>query len=199
VSVIRFSEPDTARIRDFLNDRQFQPFSYPETGYTETGRRPPGYHIDRHRIQLGQGQTTFEKACKSIRDWRMFALDWVRLCWPFKRIQPGVTVAIVTHQYGLWTLNAARIVYVIEEARRFGFAYGTLLDHVERGEERFTVEWRDDDSVWYEINAFSVPNHWLAWAGYPLSRLTQRQFGRDSLRTMLRSMEDARTPIRIPG
>ncbi len=199
MSTIYFHEPDTASIRDFLNDRQFQPFSYPETGYTETGRRPPGYHIDRHRIQLGAGEAAFARACKSMRDWRMFSLDWVRLCWPFKRIQPGVTVGIVTHQYWFWTLNAARIVYVIDEPRRFGFAYGTLMDHVERGEERFLIEWREDDSVWYEISAFSVPKHWIAWAGYPFSRLLQRQFGRDSLRAMARAMVESRIPIRIAG
>ncbi|MEZ5351101.1 MAG: DUF1990 domain-containing protein [Bryobacteraceae bacterium] len=199
MSTIFFNEPDTASIRDFLNERQFQPFSYPEAGYTENGRRPVGYHIDRHRIQLGSGEASFERAKKNMRDWRMFSLAWVRLCWPFKRIQPGVTVAIVTHQYGFWTLNAARIVYVIDEPRRFGFAYGTLLDHVEKGEERFLLEWRDDDSVWYEINAFSTPNHWIAWAAYPLGRLLQRKFGRESLRAMARAMVDARIPVRIAG
>ncbi|MEZ5400728.1 MAG: DUF1990 domain-containing protein [Bryobacteraceae bacterium] len=199
MSIIRFREPDTASIRDFLNDRQFQPFSYPETGYTQSGKRPAGYHIDRHRVQLGAGEAAFERARKSLRDWRMFSLDWVRLCWPFKRIQPGVVVGIVTHQYWFWTLNAARIVYVIDEPRRFGFAYGTLLDHVARGEEQFLVDWRDDDSVWYEISSFSVARHWIGWAGYPLARLLQRQFGRDSVRAMARAMVEDRAPIRIAG
>jgi len=34
---------------------------------------------------------------------------------------------------GVWFLNAARIVYVIDEPRRFSFAYGTLPGHAERG------------------------------------------------------------------
>ena len=42
--------------------------------------------------------------------------------------------------------------------KRFGFAYGTLREHAESGEERFTVEWsRDDDRVWYDILAFFAP------------------------------------------
>ena len=65
--------------------------------------------------------------------------------------------------FGTWSLSAARVVYLVEEGRpvrRFGFAYGTLPDHVETGEERFTVEWHEnDDSVWYDILAFSQPQH----------------------------------------
>jgi alpha-ketoglutarate-dependent taurine dioxygenase len=45
-----------------------------------------------------------------------------------------------------------------QPVRRFAFAYGTLAEHAESGEERFQVEWREDDSVWYDILAFSRPN-----------------------------------------
>ena len=91
--------------------------------------------------------------------------------------------------FGLWSLNACRIVYVIEEEasplRRYGFAFGTLPGHVERGEERFTVEWdRADDSVWYEVFAFARPAHLLAKAGSPFVRLVQRRFAAASLRAM---------------
>ena len=55
-------------------------------------------------------------------------------------------------------MNACRIVYVIDEqgsSERYGFAYGTLPDHMERGEERFTVEFdTDDQTVWYDLYAF---------------------------------------------
>jgi uncharacterized protein (UPF0548 family) len=69
---------------------------------------------------------------------------------------------------------------------RRSFAYGTLPEHGERGEERFTVEWRrEDDSVFYELYAFSRPNHLIARLGYPLARRLQRRFARDSLRAML--------------
>jgi uncharacterized protein (UPF0548 family) len=190
--MFRFSEPETAAIRDFINDRQFLEFSYPEEGATRDGKRPPGYAADRNRIQLGTGEETFEQAKKAVRDWRMFALDWVKLCWPFKKIQPGVMVAVVAQHFGFWSIHAARIVYVIDEPRRFGFAYGTLGDHAEKGEERFLVEWRDDDSVWYEISSFSRPNHWLVWLVYPLARARQGRFARESLRAMLSAIVEAR-------
>ena len=58
-------------------------------------------------------------------------------------------------------MNASRIVYVIEEQDRiekYGFAYGTLADHGEIGEERFTVKFdQDDQTVWFDLYAFSQP------------------------------------------
>jgi uncharacterized protein (UPF0548 family) len=91
---------------------------------------------------------------------------------------------------GLWWLNACRIVYVIDEGgpvQRFGFAYGTLPGHVESGEERFLIEWdQGENSVWYDILAFSRPRHPLARLGYPFARLMQKRFARDSVKAMVR-------------
>ena len=64
-------------------------------------------------------------------------------CWPDAPITEGTVVGVLGRHFGVWSLNACRIVYVIEEQasplRRYGFAFGTLPAHVERGEERFTV------------------------------------------------------------
>ena len=103
---------------------------------------------------------------------------------------PGVTVAVVVRHFGFWSLNACRIIYVLEEetddVRRTGFAYGTLADHAEAGEERFVIEWkRADDSVWYDLYAFSRPRHLFARLGYPISRMLQRRFAQESKQAMV--------------
>jgi uncharacterized protein (UPF0548 family) len=96
---------------------------------------------------------------------------------------------VLAHLPGFWSLNACRIVFVIDEegeVRRYGFAYGTLPEHVERGQESFVIEWNnEDDSVWYDIFAYSRPNHFLAKMGYPITRLLQKRFARDSMKAML--------------
>jgi uncharacterized protein (UPF0548 family) len=96
--------------------------------------------------------------------------------------------AVFTH-FGFWSVNLCRVVYTIDEkgpVDRFGFAYGTLPEHAERGEERFSVEWNHhDDSVWYDILAFSQPQNIFARLGYPVSRGLQRKFVRDSKRSIL--------------
>ncbi|NYH00326.1 DUF1990 domain-containing protein [Schumannella luteola] len=67
----------------------------------------------------------------------------------------------------------ARVVYVVDEPNRRGFAYGTLPGHAERGEEAFIVERSDDGSVWVSIRAFSRPGGFFWWLVNPVLRLTQ--------------------------
>jgi uncharacterized protein (UPF0548 family) len=80
-------------------------------------------------------------------------------------------------------------VYVVDDPRQFGFAYGTLREHVEIGEESFMVELHPDTGeVWYDIHAFSRPGHPLVKLGYPFGRYLQRQFARGSKESMRRAV-----------
>jgi uncharacterized protein (UPF0548 family) len=182
--------PPADQIREFITRQRLSVFSYSEVG-TTAGELPNHYNVDRNRILLGSGEETWRRAVEAIRAWQMFNMPWIRLCWPDTPIQAGRDVAVLVHHFGFCSLNAARIVYVIDEdgpVARFGFAYGTLIEHAERGEERFTVEWnRSDDQVWYSILAFSVPNKALAKLGYPWSRMLQRKFAEGSKPAMVRA------------
>jgi uncharacterized protein (UPF0548 family) len=93
---------------------------------------------------------------------------------------------------GIWSLNAARIVYTFDEPHRFGFAYGTLNDHVECGEERFSVELNPDSGeICYDLYSFSRPRHPLARIGYPYARYLQKQFVADSKEAMVRAVKNS--------
>ena len=86
-------------------------------------------------------------------------------------LRPGDVARL---RMGFWPRRIpARVVYVVDEPRRRGFAYGTLPGHPERGEESFVVERLADDSVWLVIRAFSRPSGPLVWIGYPVARLLQ--------------------------
>ena len=74
--------------------------------------------------------------------------------------------------------------------KKYGFAYGTLPDHGERGEERFTVEFNSDQSVWYDLYAFSQPST-LARLAYPFTRILQKRFATDSKAAMERAVHSA--------
>jgi uncharacterized protein (UPF0548 family) len=182
--------PSSADVERFLAHQAGGPYSYPSVGATR-GRPPDGYVVDHNRIRLGDGEPTFTRAVAALRRWEMFNIGWVTLYSPSTPIEAGRAVAILVRVFGVWSLNASRIVYVLDEedeVRRFGFAYGTLADHAESGEERFSVEWRrSDDSVWYDLFAFSRPRHPLARIGRPFSRALQRRFARDSLKAMARA------------
>jgi uncharacterized protein (UPF0548 family) len=155
---------------------------------------PSGFTVDQNRVQLGTGAKAFERAKAALCAWKMFEYPRITLCWPETPIEPGRCVAVLVSHWGFWSLNAARIVYVIEEqgdAARFGFAYGTLPDHAEIGEERFSVDWnRADNSVWYDVRAFSRPGT-LAKFAYPLARTLQLEFGNESKKAMVRAVAAA--------
>lgn len=192
--MLLLKRPAAEEIAAFLAAQRSQAFSYPEVAATR-GRLPSGYFIDRTRTLLGRGEETYSAACAALRRWEMFRIGWVELSPPNAPLIAGTDVAIVAGRCGLWSLNACRIVYTLDDAgaaRRFGFAYGTLPDHLERGEERFLVEWNADDSVWFDVTAFSWPNHFIAQCGLPLIRRMQKRFGRDSGRAMRRAV--ARSP-----
>jgi len=189
--VFLLTKPSREQTQNVIAAQRNLPLSYPEVG-ASNGTIPAGYKVDHNRVRLGAGPATFDRAVAAIRRWDMFDLGWMQLCWPEAPIASGATVAILATGFGLWTLNVCRIVYVVEEdgpVQRYGFGYGTLPQHVGRGEERFTVEWRrEDDSVWYDILAFSQPDHLLMQLGYPAMRMLQRRFARDSKRAMRRAV-----------
>jgi uncharacterized protein (UPF0548 family) len=198
-SLFLLAKPSDEQIRNLIAAQRNAPFSYPDVG--ATGGTPPArFRVDHNRIRLGAGEATFNRAVAAVKRWEMFNFPWMQLCWPDALIAVGTTVAMLASSFGLWTLNACRIVYVIEEggsAKRYGFAYGTLPEHVARGEERFQVEWnRADDSVWYDIIAFSQPNQLLARLGYPAMRIAQKRFARDSKHALIRAVS---APHRISG
>ena len=83
-----------------------------------------------------------------------------------------------------------RVVSVVDEPNRFGFAYGTLPGHAECGEELFLVEKTEDGAVRYIIKAFSRPRIWMARLGYPIARAQQRKFVRDSKSSMLHFVQN---------
>jgi uncharacterized protein (UPF0548 family) len=83
------------------------------------------------------------------------------------------------------------VVYEIagDASREFGFAYGTLTNHAETGEEIFKVSLRPGTGeVSYVIRAASRPRALLARLGYPVTRSLQARFRRDSAAAIARAI-----------
>lgn len=189
--MITISRPSRTEIKQYLLDREKDVFSYAEVGASSGADSIPGYDNDLNQVCLGKGKETFTKACNAILNWKMFPGGWAWVEPVDAPIEKGLTVAMVVKIWGVYWVNSCRIVYLLDEkepVRRFGFAYGTLPSHVEKGEELFSVEWRSDDSVWYVLRAYSKPRFWLARLGYPMARYYQRKFVKASLRAMQRAV-----------
>jgi uncharacterized protein (UPF0548 family) len=182
------SRPSNAVIRAILGQQRTADFSYSAVGASR-GQLPAGYTLIHSRVNIGQGAATFARAVEALCQWKMFDVPNVYLCWSSAPVQAGIVVGILIRHFGFWSLNFCRIVYLLEEegpVRRYGFGYGTLRDHAEQGEERFTIEWdRASGVVSYDILSFSRPGCLLTRLAYPLGRLLQRRFVRNSLAAMV--------------
>jgi uncharacterized protein (UPF0548 family) len=97
-------------------------------------------------------------------------------------------VAVLIRHLGFWSLNGCRILYSVgslDDVARFGFAYGTLTNHAESGEELFEVSVDPQtDEVIYRIRAISWPQATLARVGQPVVRVLQERFREQSAAAM---------------
>ncbi|UGT42146.1 DUF1990 domain-containing protein [Nocardia yamanashiensis] len=152
------------------------PFSYPEVGAT-AGEFPAGYDHFRLRRRIGSGRALFESAGEQILAYRMQRGTNVFHDASTPTAEPGTEMTIRLGPGPIGITARCRVVYVVNEPDRRGFAYGTLPRHPEIGEELFAVEFDPaDESVYGVVAAFSRPGTWYVRLGAPVVRLIQRWF-----------------------
>lgn len=144
--------------------------TYEEVGATlAAGELPPGYaHMDR-RVRLGSGQECLERAGAAVLAWGAQRGAGLRVT-PGDDVREGADVELRAPFLRI----PCRVVRVVREPSRIGFAYGTLPGHPECGEEAFLVERAGDGTVWFRIRAFSRPGRWYARLGGPVARGVQK-------------------------
>ena len=134
------SKPHPEELRARLRGLTDLPLTYWERGATEWARLPAGYEHGLATGVVGRGRADWEAARHALSTWKVVPEgDWVEL-YPEPRVRAGAQVMVCFRLFGLWWTSPCRVVYVVDEPDRFGFAYGTLPGHVEQGEERFLVE-----------------------------------------------------------
>ena len=185
--LLRRPTPD--QIARFTAESQALPLSYAPVGLAQAGA--DGFTVDEHMGVIGLGAGVDAKAVSALTVWRHFALGWVELATPTPSIVPGTVVAVAVRHLGFWSLNGCRVLYSTgdPQGNTFGFAYGTLTNHAECGEELFEVSLDSrTNQVSYRIRAASRPRARLARLGYPYTRLLQARFRHDSARAVQRAI-----------
>jgi uncharacterized protein (UPF0548 family) len=185
--------PSQIDLEEFLEASRRLPLSYDPIGIAKES--PAGFSVDEASAVVGKGKLVFERARIALTEWKHFDLGWVELFPRGASIDPGSVVAVLVHHLGFWSLNGCRVVYGIgymQSGINFGFAYGTLTNHAEVGEEIFEVLLEpESESVIYRIRAVSKPRAALARIGYPITRVFQERFRRDSLIALRRAVDKA--------
>lgn len=174
VGPLTAAEVDGLRVADY---------AYPEVGATAT-EPPDGYHHLRRERVIGHGETLFRSSGSDVLQWQIQLRSGFTVNASANVIVEGASALLGIGVGRLRVKAPVRVVYVIDEPRRQGFAYGTLPGHPESGEELFCVEHRSDDSVVLVIAAFSRPQTTPAKVAGPLGRVGQRLITARYLRSL---------------
>ncbi|MFM6974417.1 MAG: DUF1990 family protein [Agromyces sp.] len=90
-------------------------------------------------------------------------------------VNPGATI-LQRAKLWRWTFELpARVVLVIDEEQRAGYALGSLPGHPFVGEQAFVLELRDDDSVWLTVRQLGQPENPRLRILAPLLRWQQQR------------------------
>lgn len=177
--------------------------SYAAVGITAAAdflRYPPGgFRAIERSIRLGSGPERFRNAAAAVMTWgahqasgvsvveiastdpssaadaegsteTVFAADGT----PYLTSGMAVTLAI---PIGKKTRNiTVRVVSIVDELNRIGFAYGTLRSGPIVGEESFVVEHRADSSVWFTVRACTRVTRRTWRFAAPVFRVLQKRY-----------------------
>lgn len=153
-----------------LSDLAGRPLTYSEVGAT-AGQLPPGYHHVRLSAPIGHGRDRFERAAASVMRYGMLRGAGLRVTASTDVAEVGTEVLGKLGPFAA----PCRVVYVVDEQNRRGFAYGSLPGHAVAGEEMFGVRYESaDESVHAEVVAFSRPATWWSQIGAPVASVVQR-------------------------
>ena len=181
--------PDEERVRAALRDVAAAPFTHSHEGITRESLEsaPPGFALDRYRVELGRGEAVLGAASEALRDFGNYPPSFTRVFRLEETFEVGTVFGTVASHFGFASMNPCRIAYVIDEPEdgRFGFGLGTIPGHAASGEERFLVSLDPNSGlVHYDVQAISRPAVWLARLGRPAMRWLQGRFRAESCETM---------------
>ena len=182
---IRLRRPAREQLARLLERCGDDELTYAPIGGSLDGVVPPGLKRRTWSTTLA-GASAFERGREAIRSWgvqRGAGLD-VMVDTP---LAVGTNVAISAPLPLGFVELTCRVVAVIDEPDRFGFAYGTLPVHPEMGEESFVVS-RADDAVRFDVQAVSRPADPLARVFSPVAHRLQDAAVRRYLSAMQRAV-----------
>lgn len=188
---MRLTRPsDSAALARTVDDFKGTEPNYTDIGATLAGKRPDGFHHDHYEAVLGEGPGTFRRAVTGLKTWKAHRLPGMGVFPDHQEVLTGATVVVTLGTPIVALVVPCRIVGVIDRQTRWGFAYGTLPGHPERGEEAFIVSIEPDQTVRFEIEAFSRPGDPLVWLSGPIGRSIQRGGTAGYLRALKRFVDE---------
>nr|WP_269205142.1 DUF1990 domain-containing protein [Motilibacter aurantiacus] len=146
--------------------------TYDEVGVSlEDGVVPPGWNESVAVAALGAGDDVWERARRGLDTWAAHRGARIRVAPPSPVLEEGTVVALAVHLRVAAIVATCRIVRVVDEPDRYGFAYGTLPLHPEQGEESFLVQRAANGAVTFRARSVARPVQPFARLAPPVARL----------------------------
>lgn len=166
---ITIRRPSDETLIGIWEEQSTLPITYKNEGMTRDGGQR-GFTHHKSAVTLKPG--TFEAAREHLRSWGAQRGAGFGV-YPERPVARGMTVLVYGRLGPLYTSVCCRVVYVIDEEDRWGFAYGTLPHHAECGEESFVVSKDKEGNVTFVVESLSRPAEALARLGSPIARAIQ--------------------------
>ncbi|TFV87664.1 DUF1990 domain-containing protein [Blastococcus sp. CT_GayMR16] len=166
--------------------------SYAPVGSTPPGddrwTPPHGFRPYERTVVVGRGQEHWARLAALLLEWGVKTRSGFRIepdGATGKRVEQGADYWLVASFGPVSVREPARVVAVVEEPDRCGFAYGTLEGHPVSGEEAFVVSRTPEGQVLLTLRSItrSSPGRWRLL--FPLILVAQRWYRSRYLRALL--------------
>lgn len=166
--VITLGDPDPVRLAEAWAEAALLEVTYDHVGST----LDPAVACHARTVELGQD--TFDAAVDGLKAWACHRGIGATVHPEGAPIIEGSTVLVVLRAGPVRLLAPDRIVAVVNEPDRFGFVYGTLPGHPEKGEEAFLVDRHANGRTTATIRVVAEGDWLIARIASPLVRCLQR-------------------------
>ncbi len=149
---------------------------------------PAGYRSYEKTVRIGSGDDCWRAVSAAV-------LVWGVKTWSGFSVEPAMPAgSTVVAGESYWLLarvgpvvlrEPARVVAVVDEADRRGFAYGTLHGHPVSGEEAFIVRRDACGDVFLTLRSLTRPGHGWWRLAFPGVLVAQRMYRRRYLRALV--------------
>ena len=181
---------NTRAMEALLNSISHLEPNYPEVGTSIKGTSPTGFRIHHYGIELSPKTEVFNRAVAGLHSWQAHRIPRVKIYPQAPPVRLGESLILELGPGVISMAAPCRIVHIIEEPNRFGFAYGTLPGHPECGEESFVVSQLTTGRVVFEVSGFSRPGSSMVRLSGPIARSIQTSATNSYLRALKKFAEN---------
>lgn len=184
--IVRIGRPDPRILDSLLDEAEAASVTYDHQGATLTD--PPDEPARSWTLGLPRRPDPFDPAVTALSTFVPQRRGIGATIHPeAPDLQPGTTLLTVVPAGPVSVVSPLRVVEVVDEPDRFGYAYGTLPGHAVRGEESFVVHRLPDRRTMITVTNLSRPTGALAAAG-PIMPMAQGVIARRYLRAVAASI-----------